>query len=96
MFNNDEMRKPLDVRMFLSDGRNLEGKLMLPMSIDIKRVLSGDNPLLEFEDRAGCPSLIAKSAIIEIALADIGTSSEQKVASADVAHGPSRLHGADA
>ena len=44
MFNNDNKRNPHEVKLLLSDGRALDGKLMLPVSSDIRRVLNGDNP----------------------------------------------------
>ncbi|MGI9512934.1 MAG: hypothetical protein ACR2OL_08550 [Anderseniella sp.] len=66
MFNNEGNRKSYDVQLLLSDGRALEGTLMLPMSSDIKRVLSGDSPILEFMRSDGRESMIAKAAIVEI------------------------------
>ena len=44
MFKNEGDRKNYDVQLLLSDGRSLEGTLMLPMSSDIKRALGGDSP----------------------------------------------------
>jgi len=66
MFNNDEDRKLVPVQLALNDGRNLSGNLVLPLSVDIKRVLNGDNLLLEFKSLAGVLSFIVKSAITEI------------------------------
>lgn len=66
MFNNDNNRKPYEVQLLLSDGRALDGTLLLPMSSDIKRVLGGDNPILEFVHADGRESMIAKAAIVEI------------------------------
>ncbi len=66
MFNNDEKRKLMPVQLALNDGRRLEGNLVLPLSVDIKRVLNGDNLLLEFKTLAGVVSFIVKSAITEI------------------------------
>lgn len=66
MFNNESDRKSFDVQLLLSDGRSVEGTLLLPMSSDIKRALSGDSPVLEFRHSDGRESMIAKSAIVEI------------------------------
>lgn len=66
MFNNDEKRKLIPVHLGLNDGRRLEGNLVLPLSVDIKRALNGDNLLLEFKTLAGVVSFIVKSAITEI------------------------------
>ena len=66
MFNNDNNRKPYEVQLLLSDGRVLDGTLLLPMSSDIKRVLGGDSPILEFMHSDGRESMIAKAAIVEI------------------------------
>ena len=66
MFNNDDKRKKVPVQLALTDGRRLEGNLVLPMSVDIKRVLNGDSLIVEFETLAGVPSYVAKSAITEI------------------------------
>ncbi len=66
MFNNDEKRKLIPVQLGLSDGRRLEGNLVLPLSVDLRRALNGDNPLLEFNTLAGVVSFIVKSAITEI------------------------------
>ena len=70
MFNNDNNRKSYDVQMLLSDGRSVNGTLMLPMSSDIKRVLSGDSPIVEFMHKDGHESMIAKAAIVEIIVLD--------------------------
>ena len=70
MFNNDNKRNPHEVKLLLSDGRALDGKLMLPVSSDIRRVLSGDNPLLEFVHEDGRESLIAKAAVVEIVISE--------------------------
>ena len=70
MFNNDNNRKEYQVQLLLSDGRSVEGTLMLPMSSDIKRVLGGDSPVLEFMHKDGRESLIAKAAVVEIILVD--------------------------
>ena len=56
----------MPVQLALNDGRRLEGNLVLPLSVDIKRVLNGDNLLLEFKTLAGVISFIVKSAITEI------------------------------
>ncbi|MEM7634046.1 MAG: hypothetical protein AAF299_05770 [Pseudomonadota bacterium] len=66
MFNKENDRKEFSVQLLLSDGRSVEGTLMLPMSSDIKRALGGDSPILEFLHRDGRESMIAKSAIVEI------------------------------
>lgn len=70
MFNNDNKRNAHKVQLLLTDGRAVDGTLMLPVSSDIRRVLNGDNPLLEFlrEDRR--ESLIAKAAIVEIVISE--------------------------
>ena len=70
MFNNENERKPVPVRLALSDGRQIEGTLMLPMSVDIKRLLNSDGASVEFVSDAGVRSLVTKSAIIEIMLAE--------------------------
>ncbi len=70
MFNNDNKRNAHEVQLLLSDGRALDGTLMLPMSSDIRRVLNGDNPLLEFLREDGRESLIAKAAIVEIVISE--------------------------
>ena len=70
MFNNESDRKSYDVQLLLSDGRSVEGTLMLPMSSDIKRALSGDSPILEFVHSDGRESMIAKAAIVEIIVLD--------------------------
>ena len=74
MFNNDNNRKEYQVQLLLSDGRSVEGTLMLPMSSDIKRVLGGDSPVLEFMHKDGRESLIAKAAVVEIILVDTAAS----------------------
>jgi len=66
MFNKENDRKQFDVQLLLSDGRAVNGTLLLPMSSDIKRALSGDSPILEFRHTDGCESIIAKAAIVEI------------------------------
>lgn len=66
MFNNENDRKSYDVQLLLSDGRALDGTLLLPMSSDIKRALNGDSPMLEFRRSDGRESMIAKAAIVEI------------------------------
>jgi hypothetical protein len=48
----------------------VDGTLMLPVSSDIRRVLNGDNPLLEFVHEDGRESLIAKAAIVEIVISE--------------------------
>ncbi len=70
MFNNESDRKSYDVQLLLSDGRSVQGTLMLPMSSDIKRALSGDSPILEFMHSDGRESMIAKAAIVEIIVLD--------------------------
>ncbi|MGB5215363.1 MAG: hypothetical protein WBN88_17160 [Anderseniella sp.] len=70
MFNNDNNRKSYEVQMLLSDGRSVDGTLMLPMSSDIKRVLGGDSPILEFMHKDGRESMIAKAAVVEIIVSD--------------------------
>jgi hypothetical protein len=70
MFNNDNNRKSYEVQLLLSDGRSVDGTLMLPMSSDIKRVLGGDSPILEFMHKDGRESMIAKAAVVEIILLD--------------------------
>ena len=54
----------------LTDGRAVDGTLMLPVSSDIRRVLNGDNPLLGFVHEDGRESLIAKAAIVEIVISE--------------------------
>ncbi len=68
MFNNEKNRKSYDVQLLLSDGRALDGTLLLPMSSDIRRVLGGDNPIVEFKHPDGRESMIAKAAIVEIVI----------------------------
>ena len=68
MFNNESDRKSFDVQLLLSDGRALDGTLLLPMSSDIKRALNGDSPIVEFRRSDGRESLIAKAAIVEIVM----------------------------
>lgn len=70
MFNNENDRKQYEVQLQLSDGRALDGTLMLPMSTDIKRVLGGDSLTLEFMHKDGRESMIAKAAIVEILVLD--------------------------
>lgn len=74
MFNNDNNRKEYAVQLLLSDGRSVDGTLMLPMSSDIKRVLSADSPIVEFTHSDGRESMIAKAAIVEIILVDTAAS----------------------
>lgn len=74
MFNNENNRKLYDVQLLLSDGRALDGTLLLPVSSDIKRVLNGDSPILEFRHTDGRESMIAKAAIVEIVILDNGAS----------------------
>ena len=68
MFNNDEERTSVPVRLALTDGRLIEGNLMLPVSTSVKRILNSDGAAVEFQNEAGAASLIAKSAIVEIML----------------------------
>lgn len=70
MFNNENNRKPYDVQLGLTDGRTVEGVLLLPMSSDIKRALNGDSPILEFQHADGRESMIVKAAIVEIIILD--------------------------
>ncbi len=70
MFNNANNRKPFDVQLLLSDGRAINGTLLLPVSSDIKRALSGDSPILEFRHTDGRESMIAKTAVVEIVIQD--------------------------
>ncbi len=74
MFNNENDRKRFDVQLLLSDGRALDGTLLLPMSSDIKRALNGDSPILEFRHADGRESMIAKTAIVEIVMLDTAAS----------------------
>jgi hypothetical protein len=74
MFNNDNNRKEYQVQMLLSDGRSVDGTLMIPMSSDIKRVLGGDSLILEFKHKDGRESMIAKAAVVEIILVDTAAS----------------------
>lgn len=70
MFNHENERKSFDVQLLLSDGRALDGTLLLPMSSDIKRALNGDSPLMEFRHSDGRESMIAKTAIVEIVITE--------------------------
>ena len=83
MFNNDDQKRPVPVRLALNDGRMLDGKLMLPPSIDVKRVLNGDGAILEFVNLAGATSLVAKSAIVEIMPVAPGKPKTQSTAASD-------------
>ena len=70
MFNQNDERKAVPVQLALSDGRFLEGNLMLPFTVDVMRVLNADGASVEFESNSGTRSLIAKSAIVEIVLSE--------------------------
>jgi len=70
MFNNANNRKPFEVQLLLSDGRAIDGTLLLPVSSDIKRALNGDSPILEFRHTDGRESMIAKTAVVEIVILD--------------------------
>ena len=66
MFNSEELRNAVPVRLALIDGRLLEGSLMLPMDVKFKRILNSDLLGVEFQTEDGTESVIAKSAIVEI------------------------------
>lgn len=69
MFNNADKKEALPVQLALSDGRNLQGSILLPASSSLSRVLNGEAEFLDFEAQSGVKSIIAKSAIVELVLA---------------------------
>lgn len=68
MFNNGDKKEALPVQLALSDGRNLEGQILLPASSSLTRTLNGETEFLDFESQSGVKSIIAKSAIVELVL----------------------------
>jgi len=71
MFNNEDAKKRILVRITRSDGEHLTGYLMLPMASDLTRTLNNDVKFLELEDFTGNVRLIAKSSVIELSTEDL-------------------------
>ena len=68
MFNSQSQRKEEPVQLVLSDGRVVTGTLLLPITSEVRRALSGDAATVEFLHADGRLSLVAKQAIVEIVL----------------------------
>ncbi len=69
MFSNADKLQAVQVQLALSDGRNLQGKILLPANSGLSRALNGEIGFVDFEAQTGAKSLIAKSAIVEVVLA---------------------------
>ncbi len=65
MFNSEERVKHIQVAMTLSDGRKLDGKLIIPETSNLLRTLNGDGKFTVFVAHNGDHKLIAKSSIVE-------------------------------
>ncbi len=70
MFSNADKQQAVPVQLAMSDGRNLQGNILLPGSTSLSRALNGETGFLDFEAQSGAKSIIAKSAIVEIVLAE--------------------------
>ncbi len=68
MFNSQSQRKEEPVQLVLSDGRVVTGRLLLPITSEVRRALNGDAATVEFLHADGRLSLVAKQAIVEIVL----------------------------
>ena len=66
MFKSSYRKETVLVELTLADGRKLPGKVIIPQSSDLIRVLNGDSRFIEFESHMGKRSIIARSAIVEI------------------------------
>lgn len=96
MFNNESDRHPVPVQMVLSDGRQVEGNLQLPMTVNLQRVLGSDGAVVEFETQDGVQSLIAKSAIVEIIpVGEAKVTAPAGQATAELSAGEMRDHAPD-
>jgi len=65
MFNSQERIKHIQVAITLSDGRKLDGKLIISETSNLLRTLNGDGKFAVFVAHNGDHKLIAKSSIIE-------------------------------
>ena len=83
MFNNEELRNAVPVRLALTDGRMIEGNLMLPLDVKFKRVLNSDGNGVEFQTHEGVDSVISKSAIVEIIAVEAEKTEEEAAAEAE-------------
>ena len=70
MFSNADKQQAVHVQLALNDGRNLQGKILLPANSGLSRMLNGESGFLNFEAQSGVKSMIAKSTIIEVVLAE--------------------------
>ncbi len=66
MFNSSDRNKAVSADLTLSDGRKLKGKMIMPISSDLMRLLNSDTNFIEFETHSGVRSVIARSAIVEV------------------------------
>lgn len=65
MFNSEERVKHIQVSIKLSDGRKLDGKLIIAETSNLLRTLDGDGKFAVFVAHNGDHKLIAKSSIVE-------------------------------
>ena len=65
MFNSEDRVKHIHVAIKLSDGRQLDGKLIIAETSNLMRTLDGDGKFAVFVDHTGNHKLIAKSWIVE-------------------------------
>ena len=65
MFNSEERVKHIQVAIKLSDGRKLDGKLIISETSNLLRTLNGDGKFAVFVAHNGDHKLIAKSSIVE-------------------------------
>lgn len=70
MFSNADKPQAAQVQLALSDGRSLAGKIFFPANSSLLRILNGEIGFLDFVGQSGIKSIVAKSAIVELVLAD--------------------------
>lgn len=65
MFNSQERVKQVFARVKLSDGRELDGKFIIPEQSSLLMTLNGEGKFAVFVSHDGDHKLIAKSSIVE-------------------------------
>ena len=71
MFNSDSATKNVPATVKLTDGRCLQGNIILAMSSDLPRTLNGESRFIQFETINGQRSFIAKTSLAEAIPSDI-------------------------
>ena len=70
MFSNADKKQAVQVQLALNDGRSLAGKIICPADSNLLRILNGETGFLDFIGQSGVKSIVAKSAIVELVIAD--------------------------